>query len=73
MTFSMNKQKITYSQSGVNYASIDPVKTFAQEASRDTAKHLQASGFEEVETTRQDHFCRFGRCNRAGSVAFYEG
>ena len=48
----MNKQKITYSESGVNYDSIDPVKTLAQKVSRDTGKHLQASGFEEVETTR---------------------
>ena len=48
----MNKKKITYSESGVDYASIDPVKTLAQKASKDTAKNLKASGFEEVEVTR---------------------
>jgi phosphoribosylformylglycinamidine cyclo-ligase len=48
----MNKQKITYSESGVDYASIDPVKTLAQKASRDTARHLKASGLEEVAATR---------------------
>jgi phosphoribosylformylglycinamidine cyclo-ligase len=48
----MSKQKITYSEAGVNYASIDPVKTLAQEASMDTARHLRVSGFEEVEATR---------------------
>jgi phosphoribosylformylglycinamidine cyclo-ligase len=48
----MNTKRITYSESGVNYASLDPVKTFAQKASKDTAKHLKDSGFEEVETTR---------------------
>ncbi len=48
----MNKQKITYSESGVDYDSIDPVKTLAQKASKYTAKNLKVSGFEEVETTR---------------------
>lgn len=48
----MSAKKITYSDSGVNYASLDSVKALAQEASMDTAKNLQVSGFEEVGATR---------------------
>jgi len=48
----MKKQKITYSQSGVSYASMDPIKRLAQKASKETAAHLVKSGFQEVEDTK---------------------
>lgn len=48
----MKKQKITYSESGVSYASMDPIKRLAQKASKETAAHLLKSGFQEVEETK---------------------
>lgn len=48
----MKKQKITYSESGVSYASMDPIKRLAQKASKETAAHLVKSGFQEVEDTK---------------------
>lgn len=48
----MKKQKITYSESGVSYASMDPIKRLAQKASKETAAHLLKSGFQEVEDTK---------------------
>jgi phosphoribosylformylglycinamidine cyclo-ligase len=48
----MKKQKITYSQSGVSYASMDPIKRLAQKASKETAAYLVKSGFQEVEDTK---------------------
>ncbi|MEK7573234.1 MAG: AIR synthase-related protein [Patescibacteria group bacterium] len=49
---SKNKKKITYSQSGVNYESMDPVKKLAQSAAKDTARNLTKKGFLEVEDSR---------------------
>lgn len=48
----MKKQKITYSESGVSYASMDPIKRLAQKSSKETAAHLLKSGFQEVEDTK---------------------
>jgi phosphoribosylformylglycinamidine cyclo-ligase len=45
-------KKLTYKQSGVDYAKIDPLKVLAQQAARDTAKNLLTAGFEEVEASR---------------------
>lgn len=44
--------KLTYEQSGVDYARIDPLKVMAQRAARETAHHLRAMGFAEVEASR---------------------
>jgi phosphoribosylformylglycinamidine cyclo-ligase len=49
----MNKQaKLTYKQSGVDYAKIDPLKVMAQKAARETAQNLLAAGFQEIEASR---------------------
>lgn len=48
----MKKQKITYSQSGVNYEELDPAKKLALTAAHSTAIHLKDFGFEEIEDTR---------------------
>lgn len=48
----MKKKKITYSQSGVNYESIDPIKKLAQSAALETSKNLEKNGFKEVGETR---------------------
>jgi len=48
----MKNKKITYSQSGVNYKNMDPVKKMAQEAGRLTAKNLLFHGFSEVSDSR---------------------
>lgn len=48
----MKQKKITYSQSGVNYENMDPVKKMAQDAGRLTAKNLLSHGFSEVVDTR---------------------
>lgn len=45
-------KKITYSQSGVNYKALDPIKRMAQEAGRSTAKNLLRHGFSEIADTR---------------------
>jgi phosphoribosylformylglycinamidine cyclo-ligase len=44
--------KLTYEQSGVDYAKIDPLKVMAQKAARETAQNLLAAGFAEVEASR---------------------
>jgi phosphoribosylformylglycinamidine cyclo-ligase len=44
--------KLTYKQSGVDYAKIDPLKVLAQKAARETAQNLLAAGFAEVEASR---------------------
>lgn len=49
---SMKKKKITYSSSGVNYETLDPVKKFAQNAALDTSKNLKEKGFTEITDTR---------------------
>ncbi len=48
----MNKTKITYSQSGVNYENMDPIKKMAQEAACKTAQNLIFHGFSEISDTR---------------------
>lgn len=48
----MKNKKITYSQSGVNYEDMDPVKKMAQEAGRLTAKNLLFHGFSEISDSR---------------------
>ncbi|MBI2622635.1 MAG: hypothetical protein HYW64_00895 [Candidatus Levybacteria bacterium] len=48
----MKKQKITYSQSGVDYDIIDPIKKLAQTAAAKTGVNLKKSGFEEVSDSR---------------------
>lgn len=44
--------KLTYQQSGVDYAKIDPLKVLAQQAAKTTAKNLAAMGLTEVEASR---------------------
>ena len=48
----MQKQKLTYKESGVDYAKIDPLKVMAQKAARETAKNLLSAGFSEIEASR---------------------
>lgn len=48
----MKSKKITYSQSGVNYKDIDPIKKMAQDAGRNTAKNLNLHGFSEIADSR---------------------
>ncbi len=48
----MQKSKLTYKQSGVDYGRIDPLKVAAQKAARETAGNLLAAGFTEVEASR---------------------
>jgi phosphoribosylformylglycinamidine cyclo-ligase len=48
----MSDTKLTYEQSGVDYAKIDPLKIMAQRAAKATAKNLIASGVAEVEESR---------------------
>src|SRR5438045_2716272 len=45
-------KKITYSQSGVNYEELDPIKKHAQVAAYKTAKNLTLHEFSEVVDTR---------------------
>jgi phosphoribosylaminoimidazole (AIR) synthetase len=40
---------LSYSESGVDYAKIDPLKILAQQAAKETARNLLKSGFSEVE------------------------
>ena len=46
------KKKITYSQSGVNYQELDPIKKIAQSAAFSTTKNLKKLGLSEVPGTR---------------------
>ncbi len=48
----MSKSKINYSQTGVNYNVMDPLKKLAQSAGKQTAKNLQNFGNKEVEDSR---------------------
>ena len=45
-------QKISYQESGVDYGSLDPAKTLAQRAGKQTAIHLSNYGFSELSDTR---------------------
>jgi phosphoribosylformylglycinamidine cyclo-ligase len=47
-----SNQPLTYKQSGVDYAKIDPLKIMAQQAARATAGNLVATGFSEIEASR---------------------
>jgi phosphoribosylformylglycinamidine cyclo-ligase len=46
------KQKIDYKKAGVNYDSMDPIKTLAQKSAKETSINLKIHGFEEIEDTR---------------------
>src|SRR5512145_1151474 len=46
------KKTLTYKESGVDYAKIDPAKIVAQQFARATANNLQAAGFSEIEASR---------------------
>lgn len=48
----MNKSKISYSQTGVNYNVMDPLKKLAQSLGKQTAKNLQNFGYNEAEASR---------------------
>ncbi|HSA84320.1 MAG TPA: AIR synthase related protein, partial [Patescibacteria group bacterium] len=48
----MSKQKITYSQTGVNYEAMDPVKVLAQIRAKETAKNLNRFNMNEVGESR---------------------
>lgn len=48
----MKSKKITYSNAGVNYKAMDPIKKMAQDAGRQTAKNLIPHGFSEVSASR---------------------
>lgn len=48
----MKNKKITYSQSGVNYQKLDPVKILAQQVGLKTAKNLLSHGSSEISDTR---------------------
>lgn len=50
--FNLKKQRITYSQSGVNYEEIDPIKKLAQQAGLHTSKNLLHHGFSEITDSR---------------------
>jgi phosphoribosylformylglycinamidine cyclo-ligase len=49
----MNRKKtLTYSQAGVDYSRIDPIKILAQRSARATAHHVADAGFPEIEDSR---------------------
>lgn len=48
----MSKPKITYSQVGDNYSTKDPIKKVAQTAAAQTAKNLEARGYNEISDSR---------------------
>lgn len=48
----MSNQKITYSQTGVNYQAMDPVKILAQLRAKETASNLNRFGMNEVGESR---------------------
>jgi len=48
----MSKANITYSQTGVNYKNLDPVKILAQEKARETAKNLSRFSMQEISESR---------------------
>ncbi len=48
----MSGAKLTYTQAGVDYSKIDPLKILAQQMARQTAPHAAAAGFPEVEASR---------------------
>ena len=48
----MTNKKISYSQSGVSYRDLDPIKKSAQEAGKKTSMNLSFGGCEEVASSR---------------------
>ena len=48
----MTVHKITYSRSGVNYDTLDPIKKMAQNAGNSTSKNLLPHGFSEISASR---------------------
>lgn len=44
--------KLTYEQSGVDYAKVDPLKVLAQQAAKETARNLLPTGYSEVQESR---------------------
>jgi phosphoribosylformylglycinamidine cyclo-ligase len=48
----MSDQKITYSQTGVNYQAMDPVKVLAQLRAKETSDNLSRFGMSEVGASR---------------------
>lgn len=48
----VKQYSLTYSQSGVNYQDLDPIKKLAQNAARKTGMNLKRNGFEEISDTR---------------------
>lgn len=48
----MASEKLTYTQSGVDYSKIDPLKILAQQTARETAGHAAGAGFPEVPESR---------------------
>lgn len=48
----MNKNKIVYSQTGVNYELMDPLKIMAQKEGKRTTYNLKPLGFKEIEESR---------------------
>jgi phosphoribosylformylglycinamidine cyclo-ligase len=47
-----SRKKLTYSQAGVDYSRIDPIKILAQKSARATGRHIAEAGFPEVEESR---------------------
>jgi len=48
----MNKSKISYSQTGVNYDVMDPLKKLAQNAGKQTSQNLLNFNFKEITQSR---------------------
>lgn len=48
----MSEKQLTYEQSGVDYAKIDPLKVMAQQEARATGPNLLGAGVTEVESSR---------------------
>jgi phosphoribosylformylglycinamidine cyclo-ligase len=46
------RKKLTYSQAGVDYSRIDPIKILAQKSASSTGCHIAGAGFPEVEESR---------------------
>jgi len=44
--------KLTYSQAGVDYSRIDPIKILAQKSARATGRHIAEAGFPEIKESR---------------------
>jgi phosphoribosylformylglycinamidine cyclo-ligase len=47
-----SRKKLTYSQAGVDYSRIDPIKILAQKSARATGQHIAPAGFPEIRESR---------------------